>query len=136
MDTLTPEQRRFTMRRVKSENTGPELAVRRIVHGMGFRYKLHDRNLPGRPDLVFPARRKAIFVHGCFWHQHSCAAAARPVSRSRYWNDKLDANIQRDRRNLKALRSSGWSILIVWECQIRRQSTLAGRLRRFLSAPA
>jgi DNA mismatch endonuclease (patch repair protein) len=134
MDVFTPAQRSAVMRRVHSENTAPEMAVRRLVHGLGYRYRLHDHSLPGRPDLVLPRLRAAIFVHGCFWHQHTCEAAARPASRSEYWNAKLDRNAARDRKNLRLLRMSGWATLVVWECQTRRLERLEKRLRAFLES--
>lgn len=104
----TPEQRSHTMRAVRSRDTGPEMIVRRFLHAAGLRYRLHDRRLPGVPDLVFPSRRVALFVHGCFWHQHpGCEAAARPKSRPDYWNRKLDGNVARDARHLAEV-ATGW----------------------------
>ena len=132
MDTVSPEQRSAIMARVKSHGTEPELKIRRLVWGLGYRYRLNDRRLPGRPDLLFPRLRKIIFVHGCFWHQHSCPAAARPSARSEYWNKKLERNMLRDRKNLHLLRKDGWSILVVWECQIRKLDNLTSRIVRFL----
>ncbi|WP_232462514.1 very short patch repair endonuclease [Bordetella genomosp. 9] len=106
------------MRAVKAKDTGPELVVRRLLHRAGLRYRLHDARLPGRPDLVFPSRRIVLFVHGCFWHQHSnCPAAARPKSNSEYWDRKLDDNIARDVRHRAALEAKGWTVLVIWECE-------------------
>jgi DNA mismatch endonuclease (patch repair protein) len=132
-DTLTPRERSRRMAAVRSIDTKPEFAVRRLVHGMGYRYRLHRRDLPGTPDLVFPARRAVVFVHGCFWHRHEgCALARIPKSRVRFWTQKLEGNRQRDARALKALRAAGWRALVVWECELKKPSTLARRLRRFL----
>ena len=125
--------RSAVMRSVKSKNTGAEMKVRQLLHAAGFRYFLHVKNLPGKPDIVFPRRKKAIFVHGCFWHQHpGCRSAHRPASNSDYWNAKLDRNMARDERNLAILRESGWEIFVVWECDIRDQDTLLETLKSFL----
>jgi DNA mismatch endonuclease (patch repair protein) len=114
----TPEQRSLTMRAVHSRNTAPEMVVRRFLHSAGLRYRIHDRSLPGTPDLVFPSRRIALFVHGCFWHQHSsCKAADRPKSRPDYWNRKLDGNIARDKARQQALCALGWKAIVIWECE-------------------
>lgn len=127
-----PVVRRRTMQAVKSENTGAEMFVRRLVHSLGFRYKLHGRDLPGCPDLVFPSRRKVIFVHGCFWHGHTCARGARvPKTNTAYWTAKIDRNRKRDKTVRASLRKLGWTILVVWECQIRN-SSLTTRLIKFL----
>ena len=134
MDDLTPEQRRYTMSRVRAKDTGPEMKVRRLTHRLGFRFRLHRRDLPGAPDLVFPARRKVIFVHGCFWHGHECPAGAnRPASNRTYWTAKLQKNITRDKANLKKLSELGWETLILWECEIRDEEALGRRIARFLS---
>jgi len=133
IDNLTPAQRSETMRRVRSTNTTPELVVRRMVHGMGFRYGLHCKELPGHPDLVLRRLRAVIFVHGCFWHCHSCEAATLPVTNREYWAGKQQRNSDRDRRNIRVLRAAGWRVLIVWECQMRNLRRLEQRLRRFLS---
>ncbi len=135
-DNLSPAQRSETMRRVKSTNTTPELVVRRMVHGMGFRYGLHSKKLPGRPDLVLNRLRAVIFVHGCFWHRHSCGAAELPVTNREYWAGKQQRNSDRDRRSIRALRRAGWRVLIVWECQTRNAARLEHRLRRFLATTA
>jgi DNA mismatch endonuclease (patch repair protein) len=136
MDTLTPEQRSERMARIRGRGTTPEVAVRRLVSSLGFRYRLHGR-LPGRPDLVFSGREKVIFVHGCFWHRHShptCRLARLPKSRLGFWLPKLDGNAERDKRNLAALRRQGWRALIIWECQLRNLSVLSRRVQRFLEA--
>lgn len=132
MDNLSKQERSERMSRVKSADTGPEMIVRRMVHGMGFRYKLHVRDLPGTPDLVFPRLGKIIFVHGCFWHQHP-GCGRLPKSRQDFWTGKLSQNRVRDIRNQRKLRYLGWRILIVWECQLKRDF-LPTRLLRFLES--
>jgi len=120
---------------VHNKDTGPELRVRRTAHGLGYRYRLHGKNLPGRPDLVFAARRKVIFVHGCFWHRHpGCARARFPKSpeRAEFWREKLLNNAKRDGRNQRALHRLGWRVLIVWECETERPETLRRTLVHFL----
>jgi DNA mismatch endonuclease (patch repair protein) len=134
-DTLTPSQRSERMSRVRGQGTKPEMIVRRLVHGMGFRYRLHSRELPGTPDLVFPGRGKAIFVHGCFWHRHpdpSCKLARMPKSRLDFWQPKLQGNRARDLRHRRELEALGWRILVVWECQMRDKEQLENKLRDFL----
>lgn len=133
MDTLKPEERSKRMSLVRSKDTKPELAVRRWLHARGYRYRLHANKLPGRPDLVFPARKKALFVHGCFWHRHEdCALARLPKSRLEFWVPKLEANAARDRQKIEALRSLGWDVLVVWECELRDMEALGTRIIRFL----
>ena len=106
------------MRAVKSKNTETEMTVRRFLHRSGLRYRLHDRRLPGTPDLIFPARRVALFIHGCFWHQHpGCKRARLPKENSEYWTPKLQKNSDRDWRSMQALRSMGWQVLVIWECE-------------------
>ncbi|AXW10000.1 very short patch repair endonuclease [Ralstonia solanacearum] len=135
MDTLTPAERSARMALVRAKDTKPELLVRRLVLGMGYRYRLHRRDLPGTPDLVFPGRSKVIFIHGCFWHRHAgCALARLPKSRGDFWLPKLTANAERDARNVRALRQLGWSVLTIWECQLGDTAKLANRIRRFLDA--
>lgn len=134
-DNLTKAQRRHTMRRVKAKDTGPEMIVRRLIHAAGYRYRLHRANLPGKPDLVFPGRKKVIFVHGCFWHQHpGCKAADRPAGNREYWDKKLDRTVVRDRTNLAKLEEMGWQVLVVWECTIKDREDLARRLIGFLES--
>jgi DNA mismatch endonuclease (patch repair protein) len=133
MDTFTPNERSRVMRQVRGRDTGPEMVVRRLVHSMGFRYRLHCRELPGNPDLVFPSRRKIIFVHGCFWHGHACRSGRnRPSSNMGYWIPKLERNKARDRANRKQLKRLGWDVLVVWECQLKRAGGIAARILRFL----
>ncbi len=121
------------MRAVKGENTAPELIVRRLVHSLGYRYRLHRKDLPGKPDLVFPGRRKIIFVHGCFWHGHQCARGARvPKTNRDYWRKKIAGNVERDREHGYALEASGWKVLILWECELKVSDKLRARLISFL----
>lgn len=121
------------MARVKAANTRPELQVRSMLHRLGYRFRLHRKGLPGKPDIVFPSRRTAIFVHGCFWHQHpGCKNAMRPISNTTYWNAKLDSNTMRDRQNLQDLRALGWRVVVVWECELKDMERLARRLHSFL----
>ena len=120
MDTLSKRERSARMGLVKSKNTSPEMIVRAFVHGLGFRYRLHDAKLPGRPDLVFASRRKVIFVHGCFWHRHNrCSLARLPKSRQEFWLPKLENNKARDAVNLRALTRLGWTSMVIWECELR-----------------
>jgi len=133
VDTLTPEQRSAVMARVKSRDTRPELTVRRLAHAMGYRYRLHSKRLPGRPDMVFASKRKVVFVHGCFWHRHRyCALARLPKSRKEFWVPKLDGNRRRDCRNLRELRELGWKALVLWECELSDPNAVARRLASFL----
>jgi DNA mismatch endonuclease (patch repair protein) len=123
------------MARVRAKNTRPELGVRKLVFALGYRYRLHDRKLPGCPDLVFGPRRKVIFVHGCFWHRHArCALARLPKSRLDFWLPKLEGNRTRDLRNRRALARRGWKVLTIWECQLRDAERLNNKIRRFLDA--
>ncbi|MDQ6664709.1 MAG: very short patch repair endonuclease, partial [Acidobacteriota bacterium] len=129
MDSLTPDERSEQMSRVRSKDTKPEMIVRRLVHRMGFRYRLHVRKLPGNPDLVFPCRGKIIFVHGCFWHRHAtCKNTRWPKSKLDFWKPKLESNHRRDAMNQRALRKLGWKLLIVWECQLKNLDRIAERL--------
>ena len=134
MDTLTPAERSERMSRVRSKDTKPELTVRRLVHRMGYRYRLHERSLPGNPDMVFPSRGKIIFVHGCFWHRHntSCEYARWPKSKLDFWKPKLDRNKERDKVIGRKLRRLGWRVLVIWECQLDNTEALAERVRAFL----
>lgn len=135
MDTLTPYERSERMSRIRSKNTRAELIVRRLTHRMGFRYRLHDRRLPGTPDLVFRKRQKLIFVHGCFWHGHDCKLGDRvPKSRVKFWTEKFSANRTRDEKVARQIKGMGWRRLVVWECQLKDQPRLTQRIRRFLDA--
>lgn len=120
------------MRRIKSTGMGPEMRVRKLLHALGYRYRLHRYDLPGRPDIVFPRRRKIIFVHGCFWHQHTCRDGRKPKSNSDYWKPKLARNVARDKAHKAELTKSGWEVLTVWECETKTLETLQPRLQRFL----
>ncbi|MDZ4753491.1 MAG: very short patch repair endonuclease [Phycisphaerae bacterium] len=132
---MTPEQRSRCMSRIRSKNTTPELLVRSLVHRMGFRFRLHRRDLPGTPDLVFVGAQKVIFVHGCFWHQHpGCRHATQPATRADFWEAKFERNRARDRRACEALAALGWTTLVLWECEVRDATQLSKRLRRFLKA--
>lgn len=133
IDPLSPEQRSERMRRIKAKNTKLELFVRKLIWSLGYRYRLHSTKLPGRPDLVFRSRRKAIFIHGCFWHQHDeCGQYRMPKSRLEFWLPKLEANKKRDAKNQKLLLIQKWNFIIVWECQIKDISELKNRITDFL----
>lgn len=136
-DVFTPEQRSAVMRRVKARNTGPEIAVRRLLWGAGYRYRLHRADLPGRPDLSLASRRAAIFVHGCFWHGHDCVRGARkPKANADYWAAKIIRNRDRDARAVSALAKLGWRSIVIWECELREPQVLLARLRRALDQAA
>ena len=139
-DVLTPEQRSRCMSRIRSRDTKPEILIRRALFARGYRYRLHDRKLPGRPDIVFPGRRALIMIHGCFWHAHGCHLSAIPATRRAFWENKLRENRARDGRVLNALSLAGWRVLIVWECALRgkdRQDLVAviDACERFLNQP-
>lgn len=131
-DTRSPEQRRRIMQSVGSKDTGPELTVRRLLYKLGYRYRLYRKDLPGKPDIVFSGRKKAIFVHGCFWHSHDCKKGKPPKSRLDYWLPKLDANIRRDKEKIEQLEALGWKVLVIWQCEIGEIEKLATKLRDFL----
>lgn len=119
MDRLTPERRSEVMSRIRGKDTRPEMVVRRFLHAKGMRYHLHDRKLPGTPDLVFPSRKVAVFVHGCFWHGHEgCKRATLPATRTEFWFEKIKANVERDRRAEASLHEAGWKVIVVWQCEI------------------
>jgi DNA mismatch endonuclease (patch repair protein) len=121
------------MRAVRSRNTKPEIRVRQIAYGLGYRFRLNRRELPGKPDIAFPGRRKVVFVHGCFWHQHKgCRRASLPQSNYVFWRAKLAHNVERDAEQVAAIRKLGWRVLVVWESEIKSERRLAARLRRFL----
>jgi DNA mismatch endonuclease, patch repair protein len=130
---MTKSQRSELMSRIRGKHTGPELLVRRLVHGLGYRYRLHVRNLPGTPDLAFASRKKAILVHGCFWHRHNCGMAATPKTRPDFWKRKFVDNVRRDKRATRGLSRMGWSTMVVWECQTSSSMTdLGRRIQEFL----
>jgi DNA mismatch endonuclease (patch repair protein) len=135
-DVLTPEQRRFNMSRIRNRNTKPEIIVRSIVHKMGFRYRLHRKDLAGKPDLVFLSRRKIIFVHGCFFHMHDCSyGKVTPKTNAEFWQNKRLGNIERDKKNIEILTKDGWDVLVIWECMTkpRNINNLPVILENFLS---
>lgn len=138
MDTLSPTERSERMGRVRSTDTKPELTVRRLVHSLGFRYRLHDRKLPGTPDLVFSSRRKILFVHGCFWHRHGprCPLTRLPKSKLEFWLRKLEQNHTRDEKNIKRLRADGWRVMVVWECELSNLEAVTRRIITFLERRA
>ncbi|USQ74748.1 very short patch repair endonuclease (plasmid) [Roseomonas mucosa] len=131
-----PEARRRTMAAIRGRNTKPEMVLRRTLHAMGYRFRVHRRNLPGTPDLVFPGRRAAIQVHGCFWHHHSgCKHATVPSTRREYWSAKLERNVERDRESAARLEGMGWRLLVVWECELAQPAAAAARAADFLGPP-
>lgn len=133
-DRFTKSERSRVMAAVKSRHTKPELIVRRLLHRMGYRFRLHRRDLAGCPDIVLPRFGKIINVHGCFWHMHTCRhGSIAPVNRAEYWRSKRERNARRDRQNASRLRRAGWRVLTLWECQLRDPEKLERRLRRFLS---
>lgn len=133
MDKLSPERRSANMARIRSQNTSPELSLRKLIHGLGYRFRLHRNDLPGRPDLVFPSRKKVIFVHGCFWHQHTeCREGRVPGSRLEYWGPKLRRNQERDALAQSGLRQQGWRYLVVWECELKDIAAVLKSVKRFL----
>jgi DNA mismatch endonuclease, patch repair protein len=135
MDTLTPEQRSRVMARVRATDTGPERRVRKMAHAMGLRFRLHRKDLKGSPDIVFPKHRVAIFVHGCFWHRHpGCKRATMPATQKNFWRTKLSRNVTRDRECIAQLRSEGWRVEVIWECEAKRPDEIRQRLDKIFSA--
>jgi len=134
-DVFEVTKRSEIMRAIRGKDTSPELFVRHLVHSLGYRFRLHRRDLPGTPDLVFPSLRKVIFIHGCFWHRHLCRKGrSMPRTRRAFWVKKLDGNAARDARTRRCLRRMGWKVLIVWECQTNDPVRLCERVARFLAA--
>ena len=134
-DIVDSGRRSEMMSRIKGRDTVPEIVVRRIAHGLGFRFRLYRKDLPGRPDIVFPRSRAVVFVHCCFWHRHDgCRYAYEPKSRVRFWTDKFSQNVARDQRNEAALRTLGWRVLVIWECETRNRTGVAERLLNHLLA--
>jgi DNA mismatch endonuclease (patch repair protein) len=123
------------MARIHSADTLPEIELRRLLHALGYRFRLHRSDLPGKPDVVLPRHRAAILMHGCFWHGHTCKDGRRPRSNTDYWNKKLDRNFRRDQMSVAALRRLGWRCMIVWECQLKNKERLRDRVTRFLQGP-
>lgn len=137
MDVLTPAQRKLNMSRVRGRDTKPEMVIRQGLHARGLRYRLHDRTLPGRPDLVFAKYRAVVFVHGCFWHAHGCKRSKLPATRRHFWKKKLEGNAARDQLAVAELQAAGWRILVVWECALRgagsvRTQTVVDRAAAFI----
>jgi len=132
-DVFTPEKRSAIMAKIKGGNTAPEIRVRKLLHSLGYRFRLHSRELPGKPDIVLPRHGKVIFVHGCFWHGHSrCPRATLPTTNPEFWRKKTEGNKARDRRVARKLRRMGWGVLVVWQCQTSNLDSLSKRLLRFL----
>jgi DNA mismatch endonuclease, patch repair protein len=134
-DKISRARRSQNMAAIRSKDMKPEIIVRRLVYSLGYRYRLHRKDLPGKPDLVFAPRRKVVFVHGCFWHLHpksDCLDARRPKSNTGYWGPKLDRNVERDAHHVSALKSLGWKVMVVWECETKDTGRLSRRLQRFL----
>lgn len=132
MDKVSRSVRSATMRAVRSKDSKAELLVRKLIHSRGYRYRLHVKNLPGKPDLVFPSRKCVIFIHGCFWHGHNCRPKIRPTSNTKYWDAKIIGNRRRDRRHVYALRRAGWHVLILWECEIKNHKKVLQSITSFL----
>lgn len=132
MDTRTKAKRSQIMSSVKTKDTGPELAIRKLLFAHGYRYRLHRADLPGKPDIAFPGRGKVVFVHGCYWHGHGCDKGRLPKSRLDYWRPKIALNKKRDARNIGKLRRLGWSALTVWQCQLKTAESLTKKIQRFL----
>jgi DNA mismatch endonuclease (patch repair protein) len=134
MDRLTPEKRSWNMSRIRAKNTKPEMIVRSLLHQMGYRFRLHRKDLPGTPDVVLPKYRTAVFVHGCFWHRHpGCRFAYHPKSRTAFWAQKFKTNVERDKATRAALTRLGWNVIVVWECELRDIDALADRLHSELT---
>lgn len=135
MDKLTKERRSQNMAAIRSKGMKPEMAVRSLVHRMGYRFRLHRKDLPGVPDLVFPSLKRVILVHGCFWHQHpGCREGRLPKSRQEYWTPKLHRNVERDDLNARLLREAGWKVLTIWECEIKGGAAVKRKISRFMKA--
>jgi DNA mismatch endonuclease, patch repair protein len=132
MDTTTQSKRSALMSRIRSKDTRPELVVRSILHRLGYRFRLHRKELPGKPDIVLPKHHKVVLVQGCFWHGHSCRLAHEPKSNEAYWSAKIAANRARDVRNIEAIKLLGWSVLELWECEVRRLEGIEEKLLVFL----
>ena len=133
MDKISPERRSENMRRIRSTGMKPEMAVRKLSHRLGYRYRLHRRDMPGKPDLVFVSRRKVIFVHGCYWHGHGCAVGGTGAkSNTEYWGPKISRNKERDRQAIDALKNGGWDVLVIWECETRDSGSVEKAVKSFL----
>jgi DNA mismatch endonuclease (patch repair protein) len=136
MDHVTQEKRSWLMSRVSSKNTKPEIAVRRLLHSLGYRFRIHYKSLRGTPDIVFTKRKKIVFIHGCFWHGHDgCRYAKLPASRTAFWAEKMARNRERDQQVYEALERQGWKLMIVWQCELKRKDELIEKLVKFLGMP-
>lgn len=134
-DNLTAEQRKRNMTAIKSRHTKPEIIVRSIIHRLGFRFRLHDKKLPGKPDIILPRHKKIILVHGCFWHMHDCKRGnVTPKTNVEYWQNKRFRNVERDKTNLFSYLSEGWQVLTIWECQIKDKNFLTNLLKNFIES--
>ncbi|QOZ06639.1 very short patch repair endonuclease [Bradyrhizobium sp. CCBAU 51765] len=133
---MSREKRSSLMGRIRGRNTGPEITVRRLLHALGYRYRLHARELPGKPDIVFRSRKVAVFVHGCFWHRHDCGLAYVPKTRPEFWRSKFEGNIMRDQRTTRELEEAGWRVVVVWECQLSDLAALGRSLAREIGPPS
>lgn len=135
MDRLDKSRRSWNMGRIKGRNTAPEIAVRSLLHRAGYRFRLHPKDLPGKPDIVLPGLGTVIFVHGCFWHRHrGCKQCYTPKTNVEFWDAKFAANVERDRKNAQALEESGWKVIVVWECELSEPERLQTRLRKMLKS--
>jgi DNA mismatch endonuclease (patch repair protein) len=135
-DSITTERRSDNMRKIRSKDTKPEVRVRKLLFGLGYRFRLHRKDLPGKPDIVFTGRKKVIFVHGCFWHQHQdCREGRLPGSRKEYWVSKLKNNISRDQKHVVELQKLGWEVLVIWECQTAKSDRTEDMMLKFLGPP-
>lgn len=134
VDRLNKQHRSWNMSRIKGKDTAPEMLVRRTLHAMGYRFRLHCRSLPGRPDIVLPKHRVALFVHGCFWHRHGCKFSYTPKSRVAFWQTKFNQNVERDRKVFRALKSLGWKVVTIWECETKSQSQVEKDIQKLLPA--
>ncbi|HWA91784.1 MAG TPA: very short patch repair endonuclease [Rhizomicrobium sp.] len=132
MDRLSKQRRSWLMSRVKSRDTTPERVVRSMIHALGFRFRLHRKDLPGKPDIVFGPRKKVVFVHGCFWHGHRCGKGRLPKSNEDFWKAKIDANRTRDAKNVRRLKARGWAVATIWQCQLRDPLAVERRIIEFL----
>lgn len=133
MDTVDKATRSKIMSKVGQRNTGPEMKLRRSLHKIGLRYRLHDKSLPGSPDIVFPQFRAVLFVHGCFWHRHGCKATTTPGTNMDFWRKKFDDNMARDRRDIEVLQNEGWRVAVVWECALKSKHADSDEVARLVS---
>jgi DNA mismatch endonuclease (patch repair protein) len=134
MDRLSKEHRSWNMSRIRGKDTSPEKTVRSILHRLGYRFRIHRKDLPGKPDIILPRFQAVIFVHGCYWHRHKgCKYAYTSKTRIEFWRRKFDENVERDKRALESLQNQGWRVLVVWECQTSDEKAVANRLKRFLT---